>query len=79
MRNNSEQLATLTRCLRELGFEPVESWGNFLYIETGEDACALARRLRTSGVIVCPLTGSWGARTAIRVSVGLPEENCAIP
>jgi histidinol-phosphate aminotransferase len=75
MSNNSSQLATLSRQLRELGFAPIESWGNFVYIETGEDAAALARRLQMSGVIVRPLTGSWGARTAIRVSVGTPEAN----
>jgi histidinol-phosphate aminotransferase len=75
MRNNSAQLATLTRQLRELGFAPIESWGNFVYIETGEDASALARRLQLSGVLVRPLSGSWGARTAIRVSVGTPEAN----
>jgi len=75
MRNNSAQLATLTRQVRELGFSPIESWGNFVYIEAGEDASALARRLQMSGVLVRPLTGSWGARTAIRVSVGTPEAN----
>ena len=75
MRNNSTQLALLTRQLREMGFAPVESWGNFLYIETGEDASTLGRRLQMSGIIVRPLTGSWGSRTAIRVSVGSPEEN----
>jgi histidinol-phosphate aminotransferase len=75
MRNNSTQLTLLTRQLREMGFAPVESWGNFLYIETGEDASTLGRRLQMSGIIVRPLTGSWGARTAIRVSVGSPEEN----
>jgi histidinol-phosphate aminotransferase len=75
VRNNSAQLASLSRQLRELGFAPIESWGNFVYIETGEDAAALARRLQANGVIVRPLTGSWGARTAIRVSVGSPEEN----
>lgn len=75
LRNNSEQLPLLTRQLRELGFAPVESWANFVYFETGEDASALARRLQMNGVIVRPLGGSWGARTAIRVSVGTPEEN----
>ncbi len=75
VRNNSAQLATLTRQLRELGFAPIESWSNFVYIETGEDAAALARRLQANGVIVRPLNGSWGARTAIRVSVGSPEQN----
>jgi len=75
LRNNSEQLPLLTRQLRELGFAPVESWANFIYFETGEDASALARRLQMNGVIVRPLGGSWGARTAIRVSVGTPDEN----
>jgi histidinol-phosphate aminotransferase len=75
MRNNSAQLTIVTRQLRELGYAPVESWANFLYIETGEDASALSRRLQMNGVIVRPLTGSWGARTAIRVSIGSPEEN----
>ena len=75
MRNNSTQLALLTRQLREMGYAPVESWANFLYIETGEDASTLGRRLQMSGIIVRPLTGSWGARTAIRVTIGSPEEN----
>jgi histidinol-phosphate aminotransferase len=75
MRNNSAQLAVLARQLRELGYTPVESWGNFIYFETGEDASALGRRLQMNGIIVRPLNGSWGARTAIRVTVGSPEEN----
>jgi histidinol-phosphate aminotransferase len=75
MRNNSSQLALLTRQLREMGYAAHESWGNFVYIETGEDASALGRRLQMNGIIVRPLTGSWGAHTAIRVSVGSPEEN----
>jgi histidinol-phosphate aminotransferase len=75
MRNNSDQLAALARQLRELGYAPVESWGNFLYFDAGEDASALDRRLQMNGIIVRPLNGSWGARTAIRVTVGSPEEN----
>jgi histidinol-phosphate aminotransferase len=75
LRNNSAQLTLLTRQLRELGYAPVESWANFVYVETGEDASALGRRLQSNGIIVRPLTGSWGARTAIRVTVGTPEEN----
>jgi histidinol-phosphate aminotransferase len=75
MRNNSSELALLTRQLREMGYAAIESWGNFVYIETGEDASVLGRRLQMNGIIVRPLTGSWGARTAIRVSVGSPEQN----
>lgn len=75
MRNNSAQLAVLSKHLKEMGYQPVESWANFIYIETGEDANTLARRLQMNGIIVRPLSGSWGARTAIRVSVGTAEEN----
>jgi len=75
MRNNSAQLASLTRQLRELGYAPIESWANFLYVETGEDASIIGRRLQMNGIIVRPLIGSWGARTAIRVTIGSPEEN----
>jgi histidinol-phosphate aminotransferase len=58
-----------------MGYQPVESWANFIYIETGEDASTLARRLQMNGIIVRPLNGSWGSRTAIRVSVGTADEN----
>jgi histidinol-phosphate aminotransferase len=75
MRNNSAQLAWMTRQLRELGYMPVESWGNFVYFDIGEDAAALDRRLQQNGILVRPLTGSWGARTAIRVTVGTAEQN----
>jgi histidinol-phosphate aminotransferase len=75
MRNNSAQLESVSGRLRELGYTPVESWANFLYFETGEDAAALDRRLQSQGIIVRPLNGSWGARTAIRVTIGSPEEN----
>ena len=61
------------RSLREHGLEPVPSVGNFVYVETGGDANALFERLLREGVIVRPLAG-FGSPTAIRVSVGTPEE-----
>ncbi len=75
MRNNAEQLPWLAAQLRELGYRPVESWANFLYCEVGEDASALSQRLQGEGVVIRPLTGTWGARTAIRITIGTPEEN----
>ena len=54
----------------------VPTWANFLYMEVGEDAAALARRLQAAGVIVRPL-GPWGAPSAIRVTVGTSEQNQA--
>ena len=48
--------------------------GNFVYVDLGEDAAPLFERLLEQGVIVRPLAG-FGAPTAIRVSVGTPEEH----
>ena len=59
--------------LREHGLEPVPSVGNFLYVETGGDANELFERLLREGVIVRPF-GGFGSPTAIRVSVGTPDE-----
>jgi histidinol-phosphate aminotransferase len=47
---------------------------NFLYVETGHDVAALYGALLREGVIVRPLA-PFGAPTAIRVTVGTPEEN----
>jgi histidinol-phosphate aminotransferase len=72
--NNAEQAEHLTEGLRELGYEVVPTWANFLYCELGENAAAAAQRLQTEGVIIRPL-GPWGAPTAIRVTIGTPEQN----
>ena len=72
--NNAEQAEHLTESLRELGYEVVPTWANFLYCELGENAAAAAQRLQTEGVIIRPL-GPWGAPTAIRVTIGTPEQN----
>jgi histidinol-phosphate aminotransferase len=71
---NREGLARLEATLREHGFDPVPSAGNFVYADTGGDANELFDRLLREGVIVRPLAG-FGAPGAIRVSVGTPEEN----
>jgi histidinol-phosphate aminotransferase len=70
---NTEGLARLESLLREHGLEPVPSVGNFLYVETGADAGELFDRLLHEGIIVRPLAG-FGSPTAIRISVGTPEE-----
>jgi histidinol-phosphate aminotransferase len=72
--NNADQAEHLTESLRELGYEVVPTWANFLYCELGENAAAAAQRLQTEGVIIRPL-GPWGAPTAIRVTIGTPEQN----
>jgi histidinol-phosphate aminotransferase len=70
---NVEGLARLERMLRDHGLDPVPSVGNFLYVETGGDANELFERLLREGVIVRPLAG-FGSTTAIRISVGSPDE-----
>ena len=70
---NADGLARLESMLAEHGLEPVPSVGNFLYVETGADANELFDRLLREGIIVRPLAG-FGSPTAIRISVGTPEE-----
>jgi histidinol-phosphate aminotransferase len=70
---NADGLARLTAVLAEHGFDPVPSVGNFVYVEVGGDAADLFERLLHEGVIVRPLAG-FGSPTAIRVSVGTPDE-----
>lgn len=73
--NNVLGAEWLTEQLRSMGYKPVTTWANFIYCEVGEDAGALTKRIQAEGVIVRPLNGPWGARTAIRVTVGTPEQN----
>ena len=70
---NEDGLARLDAILREQGFDPAPSVGNFVYADTDADANVLFDRLLHEGVIVRPLAG-FGSATAIRVSVGTPEE-----
>ena len=74
--SNAEQAQILGVGLSELGYRVVPTWTNFLYCDLGEDASAMAKRLRGDGISVRPL-GGWGAPTCIRVSVGTAEQNVA--
>jgi histidinol-phosphate aminotransferase len=71
---NAAGLGRLAAVLRAHGLEPAgPAVGNFLYADVGADAARLYEGLLREGVIVRPLHG-FGAPTAIRVSVGTPEE-----
>jgi histidinol-phosphate aminotransferase len=65
----------LSNKIGEMGLRVVPTWANFLYVEVGEDAAALGKRMQDAGVIIRPLTGKWGAPQAIRITVGTPEQN----
>jgi histidinol-phosphate aminotransferase len=70
---NDDGLRRLNELLREHGLTPAPSAGNFVYVETGTDATELFDRLLHEGIIVRPLAG-FGSPTAVRVSVGTPDE-----
>jgi len=74
LKNNAEQAERLDAGIAELGYHPISTWANFLYCELGDDAAAVAKRLQAEGVIVRPLA-PWGAPTAIRITIGTPEQN----
>jgi histidinol-phosphate aminotransferase len=75
--NNTEQSRILSAALQKLGFHVPQTWANFLYCEVKQDAAQFAECLRQHGVIVQPL-GMWGAPSAIRVSIGTPEQNARL-
>jgi histidinol-phosphate aminotransferase len=71
---NAEGRAELVRTLTEHGLAPLpDSVGNFVCVDLGEDAAPFYDRLLREGIIVRPLHG-FGMPTAIRVSVGTPDE-----
>lgn len=72
--NNLAEAGPLVDAITELGYRPVPTWANFIYCDIGEDAGAFAKRMLAEGVIIRPL-GPWGAPTAIRVTIGTPEQN----
>jgi histidinol-phosphate aminotransferase len=57
-----------------MGFHAVPTSASFVYFDVGEDSAEIARRIQAEGVIVRPLN-AWGAPTALRVTVGTPEQN----
>ena len=74
IRNNMEGARYLTSALSAMGLKVLPTLANFVYVDVSEDATEFGKRLLAEGVIIRPL-GGWGAKTAIRVSIGKPEEN----
>jgi histidinol-phosphate aminotransferase len=64
----------LARALRERGHRVLPSLANFLFVDVGRDAAAVYRDLVAQGVVVRPLR-AYGFDTALRISIGSPEEN----
>lgn len=72
--NNTVQSQRIIDGIAELGYRVVPTWANFIYCDLGEDVATVAKQLQAEGVIIRPL-GPWGAPTAIRITIGTPEQN----
>jgi len=64
----------LASALRQRGLLVLPSLGNFLFVDLKRSGAEVFRRLLAEGVIVRPL-GAYNFPTALRVSIGLPEDN----
>jgi histidinol-phosphate aminotransferase len=71
---NAAERKRLIEGLAKLGYRPVPSESNFVFLVVGPEAKALSDDLLQMGVIVRPL-GWMGFPEAIRISVGTAEEN----
>jgi histidinol-phosphate aminotransferase len=74
VKNNADGAESLVKELSGLGYRVIPTWANFVYCEVGGEAGAIAKRMQAEGVIIRAL-GAWGAPTAIRVTIGTPEQN----
>jgi histidinol-phosphate aminotransferase len=59
---------------KALGLKYVPARANFILLDVGRSATDIYQRLLKEGVIVRPMT-PFGMETALRVTVGTPEEN----
>jgi histidinol-phosphate aminotransferase len=75
---NAQERLRVVEILERHGFACRPAVANFVYAESGEeDARPLFEALLRAGVIVRPLEG-FGAPSAIRVTVGSPEDNAVL-
>jgi histidinol-phosphate aminotransferase len=74
VKNNADGAELLLKELSGLGYRAIPTWANFVYCEVGDDASAVAERMKAERVIIRAL-GAWGAPAAIRVTIGTPEQN----
>ena len=59
---------------KSLGVKYVPARANFILVDVGRSAADIYQVLLHEGVIVRPLT-AFGMETALRITVGTPEEN----
>jgi len=76
MQNNVAGANLLTRELSNMGYQVPQTWANFVYCEIGENARDFSKKMEAEGILIRAL-GSWGAPTAIRVTIGNEQDNQA--
>ncbi len=59
---------------KRIGLQYVPSRANFILVDVGRNAADIYQKLLHQGVIVRPMT-PFGLETALRITVGTPEEN----
>ncbi len=59
---------------KALGLKYAPSRANFILVDVGRSAAEIYQKLLREGVIVRPMT-SFGMETALRITVGTPQEN----
>jgi histidinol-phosphate aminotransferase len=67
---NATGMEQMVKGLSTLGFAPIPSEANFVYVDVGRDGRALFEAMLREGIIVRHIEGSM-----VRVTVGLEEEN----
>ena len=74
---NQQGMACLVQGFSNLGLSWIPSAGNFITVDVQCDALEVYQRLLAKGVIVRPI-GGYGLPNHLRISIGLPEENCRL-
>lgn len=69
---NAAGMAQIGDGLRAMGFEPIPSEANFVYVDLRRDGKAVFEALLREGIIVRHIEG-----TMLRVTIGQPEDNAA--
>jgi histidinol-phosphate aminotransferase len=67
---NGAGMEQMVKGLASLGFEPIPSEANFVYVDIGRDGRAVFEALLREGIIVRHIEGRM-----VRVTIGLEEEN----
>ena len=74
---NAAEREWLTEQLCSLGWKVVPSQTNFLFVDTGRDAAAIADAARAEGIVI-RAGGGWGYPTFLRISLGTQAQNTAL-